>query len=238
MFKKIIVFLVLSVVINGCGLLPETYSAASITGRVIDEENEQPVEGAHVIVYWQLYKGGYAGRYPTDILKVEETITDKDGRYHFDGWGPVVAIAGDLGYQAPELLLFKAGYYYKHLSNSQSQIYFGAKGASEIHIPATNKADVGLVYVSQWDNKIIKLTKYKNDIDKVLNNLYWLGSDISIILRGKGCESLQIRKLYTNYSQYISSRHLNNYPRTFYTIENGYDEGCGEVIKVYQGRMK
>lgn len=60
------------------------YSAAPLGGRVVDEETREPIEGAYVVAVYVLNIGMEGGsRTP---LHYEETVTDHEGRFHFNGF--------------------------------------------------------------------------------------------------------------------------------------------------------
>jgi hypothetical protein len=57
----------------------------TVSGRIVDENN-RPVVGAVVLVVWGLYRGMEGSRIAP--LAYEEAVTDADGRYSIQGWGP------------------------------------------------------------------------------------------------------------------------------------------------------
>jgi hypothetical protein len=119
-----------------------TYSADPIDARVIDAETKQPLEGVVVTANWQLEYGTYGGDVPAGQLMVMEAVTDKDGRFHFSGWGPKLAIRSHLSPDLdPQIILFKSGYDYRALTNS---IDFN-KGARRR---------------SDWNGKTIEMKKF------------------------------------------------------------------------------
>lgn len=72
-----------------------------ISGRVIDAETNQPIEGAVVLVEWTKTKG-YGFTY-TESVKVAETLSDKDGKYYLPGcFSPFV--------KEPDVTVYKKGY--------------------------------------------------------------------------------------------------------------------------------
>src|SRR6266540_7096039 len=89
-----------------------TYSAKPIEAWVVDEETKQPLEGVIVVANWELRYGLEGGAYQLTIM---ETVTDKNGRFYFPGWGPK-AIPKELPSGArlkeddPGLLFYKHGY--------------------------------------------------------------------------------------------------------------------------------
>lgn len=64
-----------------CILLTSCYGP--ITGRVIDAETGEPIEGAVIMVEWTKTKG--IGLSHTESYKVIEVLTDKDGNAEMEG---------------------------------------------------------------------------------------------------------------------------------------------------------
>ncbi len=81
--------------VGGCSAYPD------MTGTVIDAETGKPTEGAVVLVEWTKPKG--IGLTNTESYKVQEIITDKDGKFAVSGVStPFV--------NAPDLTVYKKGY--------------------------------------------------------------------------------------------------------------------------------
>ncbi|MCK9418015.1 MAG: carboxypeptidase-like regulatory domain-containing protein [Nitrospirae bacterium] len=98
MISKVKIILIavmfISVVCPGC--------YAGITGKVIDAETQQPVEGAVVLVEWTKTKG-VPGMAATESYKVIEMLSDKEGK---------VTISGvlDPWVNPPHITVYKKGY--------------------------------------------------------------------------------------------------------------------------------
>lgn len=184
MFKKI-GMLTFALILASCGLIPNTYLAAPISGTVIDEKTKQPLEGVIVVIYWDLHGGGLAGRHRRGVLHVEETVTDNRGKYYFKAWGPVSTFSGRLGYESPEILFFKEGYYHQRKGNYQTQMYFGKRGAGEIHVANSEETEDGVLYRSQWDGLNIEFEKSDYSDIKYSSKLSDLANDMSHLVRYK-----------------------------------------------------
>lgn len=106
--------LTLSYLITGCTIFPRSYSAAPIGGRVIDRETGQPIAGAYVVAVYNLVMGMEGGTHTP--LHYEETRTDHEGRFHFDGFEktriptPRAARNATLQNEDPSLRIFAEGY--------------------------------------------------------------------------------------------------------------------------------
>lgn len=74
---------------------------AGITGRVIDAETQQPIEGAVVLVEWSKTRG--FGHTYTYSYKVVEALSDKEGTVKIEGcYSPFV--------HKPSVTVYKKGY--------------------------------------------------------------------------------------------------------------------------------
>ncbi len=90
---KMISMMLLLLLISGCYL--------PMSGRVVDGETKQPIEGAVVLVEWT-EEHGLGLTYHT-VYKIAETETDKQGRFSLPGaYNPLV--------DQPCLVIYKQGY--------------------------------------------------------------------------------------------------------------------------------
>lgn len=126
------------------------YSAEEIEGWVVDAETNQPLEGVVVSANWKLTGGIMSGQ-PIGQLQILETVTDENGRYHFQKWGPKIALQGELREESPQILLFKPGFKFGWLMNDE----YKRKG--------TNR--------SEWSGKTIKLQSARGDLQVISNDL-------------------------------------------------------------------
>lgn len=106
-----------AVFVDGCANAP--LSADPISSQVVDEDTDAPIEGAVVVAHWELHGGSLGGdSLPCGSADVEETVTDKDGRFHIPGWGPTrVGCGGEMRIDNPILYIFKSGYGYGFFVN-------------------------------------------------------------------------------------------------------------------------
>ena len=126
---------------------PDTYAALPIAAQVVDDETGSPLEGVIVVAQWKPVREvipGMAYRSMGDTLRIEETVTDAEGRFGFPGWGPVPRPARlHLEHNDPQILLFKAGHYPRQVANEPRTKYSQAA-----------------VRASQWDGKTIRLRRF------------------------------------------------------------------------------
>lgn len=149
------------------------YIAAPIDARVVDAETGQPVEGATVVANWQLVTGSLAGgERARGQLEVKETVTDKQGRFHFDGFARFNFSFNELRNQDPQILIFKSGYEFKRIVN-----FYGM----------TEPIVIGPRRKSQVDGKEIQLKKLTEDPAKS-KNIAYLGLQVYIAPIVNDCE--------------------------------------------------
>src|SRR6185312_13356111 len=88
------------------------YSSPAWSGRIVDSETGAPIEGAVVVVRWEVETfhadlGGW--------LVMDEAVTDRDGMFHFKAWGPLRTPDSNgsrtrLSPNVPSISVFKSGY--------------------------------------------------------------------------------------------------------------------------------
>ena len=102
----------------GCSSTPSLlYRAEAIDGRVVDDDTKKPIEGVIVVAEWELVDG-LMDPVPVGDLEILETVTNAEGSYHFDGWGPKEVKSARFHGNDPRLIFFKGGYEFKSLRNS------------------------------------------------------------------------------------------------------------------------
>lgn len=136
--------LVLMVFCAGCAVFGHTLHDDGVDSRVIDADTGQPIQGAVVVAYWEMHRGSFAGdSLPCGAANVEEAVTDKNGKFHIAGWGPIHSSCEMRSFD-PFLYVFKSGYSYARIGNYPLNPPF---------ITSTH---------SEWNDKPIKLKKFPN----------------------------------------------------------------------------
>ena len=136
-------------VLVACGQ-ERTLSADPVDATLVDADTGKPLAGVPVVGYWELHGGSLTGdSLPCGAASVEEAVTDKDGKFHLPGWGPLKASCG-MTVSDPQLFVFKPGYMPRIEGNTPRAPY-----------PVTHS-------VSDWNGKTIKMTKDPDpDVRKV-----------------------------------------------------------------------
>lgn len=107
-------------VFQSCSLVSaSTLSADPIDSQVVDADTGKPIHGVIVVAYWELHQGSLGGdALPCAAANVEEAVTDKDGKFHVPGWGPIKGHCGYMRGGDPLMFIFKPGYYYNQNPNT------------------------------------------------------------------------------------------------------------------------
>jgi hypothetical protein len=147
------------------------YGGAPLSGRVVDAQTKQPLEGVIVMQYWELRKPTVVGHSEfAGVLHLEETVSDRQGQYSFRSWGPVSVPFRTVVYPtSPSLYLFKPGYLLEGQSN------FARSRPSEAHEDSRSLR-------SEWDNHTFELKPAagSRDYDRLMQEFQ---SNFSFIFR-------------------------------------------------------
>ena len=169
------------------------YTAAPIEAWVVDADTEAPIEGAVVTANWQLVGFSYdTGGRKLGQLEVMETVTDRNGRFHFPGFTKVNASGNVLREEDPQILVFKSGYRYLRATNQY---------------PIGKEGEQGTYRKSPIIGQKLKMKKADEDVKKYAFNLGVLGGYLSKIadhdvgtriprmIQALGCERKKVRAL-------------------------------------------
>lgn len=124
---------------SSCTLL-QGYSAAPVSGRVVAMDGGAPIDNALVVIVWRLQAGIHTE--DAGLLYIEETFTDAEGRFHFDGWSGKRPDRGHLAAGMPRLTVYKSGYAGRSVNN---------------HVPPWEPGSDGQAVQSEWDNRSLEL---------------------------------------------------------------------------------
>lgn len=81
------------------------------SGKVIDAETKEPIEGAVVLVVWNKAIYGGVGGPSTYFLDAKETLTDKDGRFYVDKYyGFTINPLARIRNASSSFIIYKPGY--------------------------------------------------------------------------------------------------------------------------------
>lgn len=216
-------------VISACAT-PVTYSAEPIEAWIVNADTKQPLEGVIVVAHWALEGGIHVDR--VGELVILETVTDQNGRFYFPAWGPIRHWKRSrLTNMDPELLILKSGYEHKRLAN-----------------PSTKEAIEGKPYPVRrlvWNGKTIGLKPFKGTVEEYAEHVYWLGSDISLMLdlaRGdKECNWRKIPRMLValnNVSRHVEDQGVRLFGRHILRIEDiPSGRGCGSPEEILWGKQ-
>ncbi len=134
--------------------MPLTYSAKPISGKVVDANTGEPIEGAIVVAVWELKRQyNFEGSIIAGHIHVAEVLTNEAGEYHIHGWGPKWRPLGAYTTNSsPLLVIFKRGYNYVFKKN----FWWSHKDIDKYKYRRVHRSD--------WDKKIIKLQRFQGDL--------------------------------------------------------------------------
>ena len=165
---RIVLLVVLTTSLQGCGDL--YYTAAPIEAWVVDADTGAPIEGAVVTANWQMVAFGFdTGGRKKGQLEVMETVTDKNGRFHFPGFTKINLSGNALGEADPQILIFKPGYRHIRATN----LY--PIGEEESQGPRRRSSIIG---------QRLPMQKADMNVKKYASNLGFLGIDLEILAEG------------------------------------------------------
>ncbi|MHB9118459.1 MAG: hypothetical protein ACYC2R_09320 [Burkholderiales bacterium] len=237
---RYLAFVALVVSLQACA---KDYSAEPIEAWVVDAETGKPLEGVIVTANWQLEIGTPGGNIPAGQMMVMETVTDKNGRLSFPGWGPepipdrpkskssrentlldyLLSSEPHLVNRDPQLLFFKSGYKYVGLENKFTRDY--------------NK---GSLRRSDWNSKTIKMEKFRGTLEEYAHYLVDLDISLGFAYRGESCEWMQVPRMIAAMDK--EGRRFKENHIVFYSIKNSEDvpgqEKCGSAKEFFKDYLK
>lgn len=145
---------------------PPYYTSEPFDVRVVDAGTGQPIEGAFVFAWWPLYKWSFDAPRTGSLLKVLETVTDRDGRFHIEGFTRPNLTFERLRAEDPGLIVYKPGYFFG--------VFFSAYTLDELeHLGATRK--------SKLAGKTVGLKRFDGDNERMRNQLLSVFTDLGPI---------------------------------------------------------
>jgi hypothetical protein len=177
--RRSLLLLLINTLLPGCVFArPLVHVATSVSGRVIDAENGQPLKGVIVTINWELTGGMH--HYPQGQAHVDETVTDAQGKFTFAGWGPKPApVAAHLYESTPQLLFFKSGYAWD-------------KCVSDLDTDVNTRVPLS----SDCDGKTMKLKKFTGSLEAYAKRLSLLDDYFRFAFTPDGnCEWKQIPRM-------------------------------------------
>ena len=212
--------IVASLSLVSCAL---TYQIAHIEAWVVDAETGAPIEGAVVTANWELVKGSLDGPRYFGQLEVKETVTDKNGQFHFDGFTKEDSSGAELRESDPQILIFKAGYEFQRFVNDYRD---GGAGMKSLERTAA------------VDGKTVRLRR----LPETLENRSTVYRGLDLRLRGvvEDCHWKKIpnaiRVMDDEYRRLTSS-----FPNVFFDLIrkgtlDSYREKCGPTNEIFKAK--
>jgi hypothetical protein len=204
---------------SACGiLLPRSYFAEEIEIHLIDTETNQPISGAVAVAHWEL-KGGMEGGNVVGQLQILEAVSDAQGRLFFPAWN-AVRMGGALHYDSPDILIFKPGYGYTHLSNDA----FSA--ATSPSNPHTRNG----ILISDWNGKTVYMIKFEGGTEKYKENIGRINTPLDYIIRDCGWKN--IPKMVVSLTKQSGVFRQNNIIGGLTYTMNGYFHSNNDKLRI------
>jgi hypothetical protein len=211
LLRSLLVAVTGAVAIRACANGSLYYTAEPFSARVVDAETMQPIEGAVVVAYWDLVRGGLDGAHHAGYLEIKETVTDANGRFAFEGFTRMNPNLAELRDSDPAVLVFKGGY--------EAKIYHNIIQDPQNYPGSVRKAAV--------DGEVLKLPKLvptrtghqleqlqfysflKIDLEHLLGDCQW--PKVPKLLRAMDAEKRRLRTLYPTADIQIGIEDLADY---------------------------
>lgn len=154
---------------TACG--SPAYIAKDIKGQVVDAETGQPIEGVNVMANWQLVQSTLDSDRMKGQLKIMETVTDEQGRFHFDGFIAFNWPNKFLRNSDPQVIFFKSGYEHERVNNDYPRA--GTKTPGILRKAAVDGKVVTLKKINLREKALkskgdlMFYTQFKIDIDEI-----------------------------------------------------------------------
>jgi hypothetical protein len=220
-FSLLFAALIALLPMTGCTGAPY-YQIAQIEGWVVEADTNRPIEGAVVAVSWELVMGWLDGPRHQGYLEVKEVVTDKNGRFHFEGFTAPNPTMHELR-NDPVIIVFKGGYAHRTLRNAY---------------PKT-----GIQREAEVNGKTIKLEPIKPSSKwREENDNFYDGpsTDLSYVI--KDCEWKKIPRMILALDQeYARIKAFDPRAQTgMVTIERleGHKQSCGSAKEFFKEYKK
>ena len=227
--KRRVAALCAAVALGGCSALGFTYSGAPISGKVVDADTGEPLEGVNVVAQWEM-EDLRSERYAGDLL-IMEAVTDGKGEYRLPGWGPLAVPADRFPGRrlrqgnAPTLLFFKSGYRPDAL-------------LSELYPIPTHMGDGGESHrTSKWDGKTIPLKKFEGPIKEYASLVSGAFGGLSL----QKCQWKSIPRAIvtmTKEQEKLAKLGVHTSPITIQRLDNDPSLPCGDVNRFFEEYLK
>ena len=205
-----------------------TYQFTPIEATVVDAETGAPIEGAVVTANWELVKGSFDGERYFGQLEVKETVTDKNGRFYFEGFSKEDSSGAELRQSDPQILIFKAGYEFQPFVNPFERYFHDYPGGSWVkkreRTAAVNGKTVKLLSMQSPNaNMLRRSTAYfglNTRLEKLIEDCHW--KNIANAIREMDREDRVLREKNIGTSL-IARHHLES-----------YEKKCGSIDVVFK----
>ena len=151
--------------ISTCGN-PIYYKSEPFDARVVDADTGRPIEGALVLAWWPLYKPSFDAPRTGSVLEALETVTDKDGQFHINGFTKINPRFESLNRKDPGVIVYKRGYLPKTVQSEYTVEEYKKLGA-------TRKSTLAgkTLRLTRWDGNNKQMGLYLSSINEDLRQI-------------------------------------------------------------------
>ncbi len=100
----------LAVVLGSLYFFLCVYFSYGVKGSVVDASTGKPIEGAIVVASWSKYESYALGSIHVGEVKIQETLTDKNGEYSLKPWIEFTRLGYFIKSSRPEVSVAMPGY--------------------------------------------------------------------------------------------------------------------------------
>jgi len=136
------------------------FSGEKLSATVTESGSGKPIEGAVVVVYWQLEQGKLHG-HDYQVLHKAETVTDGQGNFYIEAWGPKYGgLFWSMGGASPYAYVLKGGYKFEVVSNYSVAVGgFRCPGSKLAEVSRGIPTHTRSTIVASWNGCQIPLTQ-------------------------------------------------------------------------------
>lgn len=191
---------------------PQIYWSKPISGIVVDDISEEPIEGAIVVIAWRR-KTGWFHSTDNGVFNVKETTTDNKGEFEIHWYTPKLRYLFDtVPDYDPTIFIVEKDRKLKTYTNGidNRRSYFNP------------------ILTSKWSGSVLKAgPKYSNDIEDYLGSFQSLTFFLNDLFRHNPCSWRKIEQLVNAIYRVEEYARRNNYPYEICPCGKSVAYDCG-----------
>ena len=196
----------------------EYYAAEPIVGQVVEVATNEPIPGANIVVLWEITTGSHD--HGEGLIEVKEAVTDAQGRYRIEGWGPVRnPWPGKMRAYQPIMFVFHPSFYPSILQNVDP--------VGPIQMGWAPQLAAMPFY---WNGRVITLERAL-DKSRIYRQLEMVQSAAMFLYKPQRCEWVNAVHFLNAVEQFRLRAYEHGFePSQFRTLDNvRLSSSCGDV---------